>query len=171
MQDNKPYLSEKISIDPELVAEAQNEWRLNHRSDFYVLDHPIQKFSHFAETRSYFLRLAEDTYFFSLFPKIREIIEVIGRQVTQQGSWRELGQVSVVELSPVGKITEHCDIGQYHDKFHRHHFVLDSNGCYFCWDNGCVIMRSGECYRINNTISHSMLNNNWPRTHVIFDAY
>lgn len=92
----------------------------------------------------------------SQLPQIRPLVFTLMRWV--EGV--RLGRVIVTRLPPGKEIAPHVDGGAPATYFERYQIALQSlPGCLFRAGDEVVQMRTGECWRFDNTQLHSVVNN------------
>lgn len=81
------------------------------------------------------------------------------------------GRTLLAKLTAHGHIPAHRDGGYYLQGVHRCHIPITTNELVEFEINGEAInMKAGECYEINNKITHAVKNNgNMDRVHLIID--
>lgn len=91
-----------------------------------------------------------------LIPQLRPLIYDLMRRVEAV----RLGRVIITKLPPGKSITPHVDGGAPAEFFNRFQIALQSlPGSMFNIGDESVNFRSGECWRINNRETHSVINN------------
>lgn len=72
----------------------------------------------------------------------------------------QLGRVLITRLAPGQAIPEHADQGAPAEYYQRYQIALQSlPGCAFQIDDEAVNFRMGECWWIDNTAPHCVINN------------
>lgn len=191
---SKTYVHERMDIPGDVALALLSQWQVIHKEQFYAIDTSRERMSPaLSKTQTYHLRRPAvppgfikqttsaqnvldcvDTPLYSRFDVIREFIDFVGKEfyVQPDGTpgWSTIGRVFVTRLAANGNIGRHIDEGLYFETLHRHHFVFIEQDARFCWDNDQVQLRTGELWRVNNSIPHWVTNSGGPRTHLIFDA-
>ncbi len=89
-------------------------------------------------------------------PQLRPIIFDLMRRV--EGT--QLGRLLITKLATGKKIPPHADEGAPVDFYSRYQIVLQSlPGCIFQIGNESVTFCSGEVWKIDNSVEHSVINN------------
>lgn len=191
----KDYIHDRMDIPAERSAALLAAWTAAHREQFYAIDTSRERMSPaLSKTQTYHLRrpavprgfiqqttsaqhvieCVDTPLYGARFEFIREFINWVGQQFYKRPDgtpgWNTIGRVFVTRLAANGDIGRHIDEGLYFETLHRHHFVFIEQDAHFCWDNEKVQLRTGELWRVNNSIPHWVTNSGGPRTHLIFDA-
>lgn len=106
------------------------------------------------------------------FPVFDQLMETrtLVRDVAEFIHAREVGRVMLVKLKAEGWIRPHVDEGSYARYFARFHLSLDSHpGCIFRCGEEKAYMEPGELWWFNHQRTHSVLNRDAARIHLIMD--
>lgn len=81
------------------------------------------------------------------------------------------GQVLLIRLMSDTNIPEHIDSGHYLTKVRRHHIpIITSDSTVFGVGDESINMAEGECWEINNSRTHYVINNSpISRIHLLID--
>lgn len=92
----------------------------------------------------------------TLLPQLRPVVFAIMRAA--EGV--RLGRVLITRLGPGKRIYQHVDGGAPAEYYSRYHLALQSlPGANFQAGDEVINMRSGELWRFNNRVEHSVVNN------------
>ena len=154
-----------------IVSSFSDEWLINtSRQDEY--------YPH-KETESYFIYETDidwkfnNKYIVSLKSNnkiLNDLIEPIIKYLEELHDGKR-GQVILIKLAANKSIADHKDSGDYLMSVHRHHIAIQTspNTKFFVGDEE-VNMRLGDCWEINNSREHAVINNsNKDRVHLLID--
>lgn len=100
-------------------------------------------------------------------PACRTLVE----DLMQSVRGRELGRVIITRLPTGGSIDPHVDEGKAAEYYRRYHYCVKGEaGNMFIVGHHAQQMRSGEFWRVNNRIMHSVINQSIDdRIHIVID--
>ena len=106
----------------------------------------------------------------ALAPEVLQLIQsVIGKIMGDVPQWDvNVGRVILTKMTPGGVITPHVDEGPYADRYDRFHVCLQGVSTFGCGES-VQQMRNGQVWWFNHKLTHSVINHEGDRIHLIID--
>lgn len=165
---NKTFDVKKISS---YVLNYNSEWKINTTRQ-EVFDAHKNTETYFIHEHSLLWKFGE-VYSGKIVSNDKEIINLVWPIVEELMDIYDgvPGQVILVKLKPFSSIGMHKDYGDYLLYSRRNHIPIKTNmNNKFIVDKEEILMKEGECWEINNSKFHSVINNsNQDRVHLIID--